>query len=433
MIESLRSKIQEWESSPRCHIIIGTGNGGTFCAGGDVKTIVQNLAKGDSSAGITFFKEEFELDYALASLKTPYVAILDGITMGGGVGLSINAMFRVATERTVFAMPETKIGYSPDVGASFFLPRLDGALGRYLGLTGETLTGREVFEAGVATHFVSSHRLPQLLDRLTSLDSPTPETINNTLEEFHSERLPEEPESKVVTGSGRTAIDRAFGSDSVEGIFKDLEKMQNDSSASEESAAWASKALATLNERSPTSLHVAFEALKRGRKTTLAQALGVELGIATAFCTGASRDFITGVSALLINKQGGRPAWDPSEIKDVKQSDVVDKFFSASSPFFKNLPTTSFTAPEAGDGPGVVTETDPLRFSLPSEEEIGRLVRGEHPSSSDTSLDLPELLERSRELYGKAGVEAKVKDVVARRCEVVAKTDNQEQYLRWKH
>ncbi|KAG8863149.1 hypothetical protein FRB96_009331 [Tulasnella sp. 330] len=289
-------------------------------------------------------------------------------------------------------------------------------------------------EAGVATHFVSSHRLPQLLDRLTSLDSPTPEIINDTLEEFYSERLPEEPASKVVTGPGRAAIDHTFSSDSIEKIYKDLEKTQQDS-ANSESAAWAAKTILTLSERSPTSLHVAFEALNRGKKTTLAQALSVELGIATAFCTGASRDFITGVSALLIDKEQGRPAWEPSEVKDVKQSDVIDKFFDSNSPFLKDLPeTTTFTAtPEAGveTSAAVATETDPLRFSLPSEEEIGRLVRGDHPSSSDTSLDLPELLERTRDLYRKAGVEEKVKDVVARRCEVVAKTEGQQEYLRW--
>lgn len=152
--------------------------------------------------------------------------------------------------------------------------------------------------------------------------------------------------------------------------------------------------------------------------------------------TGASRDFITGVSALLIEKQKGRPAWEPSEVKDVKDSDVVNKFFSANSPFLKGLPKATFTASSRTEGDvksfkAVATETDPLRFSLPSEDEIGLIVRGEHTSSSDTALDLSDLLERTRDLFNKAGVEDKVKDVVYRRCKVVAKTEGQEQYLRW--
>ncbi|KAG9017923.1 hypothetical protein FRB90_000152 [Tulasnella sp. 427] len=252
-----------------------------------LSAIVQQLQEGNPDTGIKFFKEEFELDYALARLTTPYIAILDGVTMGGGVGLSINAMFRVATENTVFAMPETKIGYSPDVGASFFLPRLDGALGTYLGLTGESLRGRE---------------------------------------------------------------------------------------------------------------------------------------------TGASPDFVTGVKALLIDKAKGRPEWSPNKIADVTPSTILSKFFSRESPFKQKVPEASFTSPESLSFP-----TDPMKFSLPSEEEIGRLVRGEHPSSSSTAFSLPELLQKTQELWGKQGVEVKVNDVVSRRCEVVPKSGMEEAHVRWIH
>lgn len=425
MLELLKSKIEEWEQSPRCHVIIGTGNGRAFCAGGDVKTIVQNLQKGNPETGIRFFKEEFELDYALARLKTPYIAILDGVTMGGGVGLSINAMFRVATENTVFAMPETKIGYSPDVGASFFLPRLDGALGTYLGLTGESLRGREVFESGIATHYVASHRIPALLERLNNLDKPTPEMINDALEEFHSERLSDEPRS-TVAGSRRKAVDMAFSGSSVEDIMGALSELANQHDHPE--SGWAKETLETLELRSPTSIFVAFEALREGKQQTLGQALSTELGIATAYCTGASPDFVTGVKALLIDKAQGRPEWAPNKIGDLSPSNVLSKFFSRDSPFLRKVPETSFTDPESLSFP-----TEPMKFSLPSEEEIGRLVRGEHPSSSSTAFSLEELLQKAQELWGKQGVEAKIKDVVSRRCEVVPKSGMQEAHVLWIH
>ncbi|KAG8907992.1 hypothetical protein FRB99_001158 [Tulasnella sp. 403] len=441
MIQMVRSSIEEWEKSPRCHLIIGTGNGRTFCAGGDVKgklsdaiiarlsitPIVTNIAQGKPELGIQFFKEEFELDFALALLKTPYVAILDGITFGGGVGLAINAMFRVATENTVFAMPETRIGYIPDVGASFFLPRLDGSLGTYLGLTGERLRGREVFESGVATHYVSSHRIPSLLERLTNLERPTPENINDAIEEFHSERLPEDPPSSLA-GPRRQAVDSVFAHQTVEKIMSALEHVEKDAAHPE--SAWAGRTLAVMRSHSPTSLRIALEALQRGKGMTLGQALTMEQGIATAFCRGASPDFVTGVTAHLIMKgeEKGKPEWEPKKLEEVPLSSVVERFFQSESRFLKDIPFGMFKRPEL-----ISETTDPMRFSLPSEEEIGQLVRGEHPSSSSTALTFEELVAKVQKLTGKKGVEGKVEDVVSRRCERVPKSGMGEAHLRWIH
>ena len=144
----MKPQLQAWEKSDLCSVIV-IGNEGSkvFCAGGDVKQVVRQLMSKDpaqKAAALSFFEQEYQLNHMLGTLKKPLVAVLNGITMGGGVGLSVHAPFRIATEHTVFAMPETAIGLFPDVGGSFFLPRLDGYLGTYLGLTGHMLKGQEV-------------------------------------------------------------------------------------------------------------------------------------------------------------------------------------------------------------------------------------------------------------------------------------------------
>lgn len=224
------------------------------------------------------------------------------LTVGGGVGLSAHAPFRIATENTRFAMPETNIGYSPDVGANFFLSRLDGEIGTYLGLTSYNLTGRAVLwvlhctlflvdglenvlkricsENGLATHYVPSRRIPQLLSQLAALNDPTPQMINSLIEEHYGEPLAEET-NNAIRGEIRDAVDIAFGHDTVEEIFASLEQLQQ--SSSEAVTKWAADTLAILEHRSPTSLKVALQAIRLGRKMTLAEVLRMEMGIATAF------------------------------------------------------------------------------------------------------------------------------------------------------
>jgi 3-hydroxyisobutyryl-CoA hydrolase len=142
--------------------------GKAFCAGGDVVEVTKSVRSG-SSYHRDFFREEYALNALIGTLGIPYVALVDGILMGGGVGLSVHGSFRVGTERTLFAMPETRIGLFPDVGGSFFLPRLGGKLGLYLALTGERLKGTDVFKAGIATHITHAAKLPALEQDLLSL------------------------------------------------------------------------------------------------------------------------------------------------------------------------------------------------------------------------------------------------------------------------
>src|SRR5450432_185982 len=172
MARKIIPRLREWEKSDMANIILMSGAGTkAFCAGGDVAALAQQNKGGveGQKESTDYFALEYQLDHLIATYSKPYVAIMDGITMGGGVGLSVHAPFRIATERTLFAMPETTIGFFPDVGASFFLPRMPGSVGTYLALTSEKLRGVNVFYAGVATHYIHSTSLPSLERRLAEL------------------------------------------------------------------------------------------------------------------------------------------------------------------------------------------------------------------------------------------------------------------------
>jgi len=428
MINLLRPKLEQWENSELCRIVIGTGAGRGFCAGGDVERVVKDGSEENTRpSAINYFKLEFELDYQLATLQKPYVAICDGFTMGGGVGLLAHAPFRIATERTKFATPETKIGYCPDVGANYFLPRLDGALGKYLALTGASLDGRAVFEHGLATHFVPSSRIPQLLGQLESFDDPTPERINSTIEEFYGERSVDE-QTNTIVGDVRVAVDTAFGHNSVEKILESLTEFLG--SSSEAVASWAKSTLTELNLRSPTSLVVALEAIHRGKQMSLAEVLQMEMGIATAFLSGGSPDFKTGVTAVLIDKlRDGRPAWSPSALEEIDQTGLVKSFFDSDSQYLRDSPRLELPTER---GVGVQEHGSSMKFALPSEQEIEQIVRGTHAKSSSVAYNLGDLIKKFVTMTSrKHGVEDKIREVAARRCVIVEDPD-QYHSLRWK-
>ena len=194
MIRKIVPRLQEWAKSDMANVVVIKGSGPkAFCAGGDVTTLALDNTKGEEGQqrSTDYFALEYKLDHLIATYSKPYVAFMDGITMGGGVGLSVHAPFRIATERTLFAMPETTIGLFPDVGASFFLPRMPGGVGTYLALTSEKLKGPNVFYTGVATHYIHSTSLPALERRLAELrfkDYDSLDTrlnvIDSTIEEF---------------------------------------------------------------------------------------------------------------------------------------------------------------------------------------------------------------------------------------------------------
>merc|ERR1712137_794272 len=179
MIRQITPALKKWQAEEKVLVLIKGTGGKAFCAGGDVRTIVESRHDPNSTLAQDFFSEEYQLNYLISTLEIPYIALIDGITMGGGVGLSVHCHYRVATERTLFAMPETAIGFFPDVGGTYFLPKLKGKLGLFLGLTGYRLKGADVYHAGIATHALNSTNLGEieqellassLNDRLTAIE-----------------------------------------------------------------------------------------------------------------------------------------------------------------------------------------------------------------------------------------------------------------------
>ncbi|KAJ6113054.1 3-hydroxyisobutyryl-CoA hydrolase [Penicillium capsulatum] len=369
-----------------------------LCAGGDVAALALQNEKGEEGqrASTEFFGLEYRLDHLIATYSKPVISFMDGITMGGGVGLSMHAPFRIATERTVFAMPETTIGFFPDVGGSFFLPRLDGETGTYLALTSERLKGVQALYSGIATHYMHSSVLSNLTQRLSELVFPDnvelPERldiVNKTIAEF-SLGLPSlEEEPMLLAGELRQAIDRCFQHTSVEEIINALER-------EEKHQEWARKTIETLLSRSPTSLKVTLRQLRLGKQWDIAETFQREHDIAGNFMRHP--DFVEGVKARLMSKPPRQAQWQPSSLSEVQSSDV--------GAFFER--------PE-GEGPlRLQTEVNysqypHQRFALPSEGEIEKLAR---ESRSNKAKIIETCVKRWNQ---KEGVREKVTEVLDRR------------------
>ncbi|KAM6268455.1 3-hydroxyisobutyryl-CoA hydrolase, mitochondrial isoform 3-T3 [Porphyrio hochstetteri] len=312
MIQQIYPQIKTWEQDPETFLIIIKGTGGkAFCAGGDIRAITEAGKAGDRLAQ-DFFREEYMLNNAIGTCKKPYVALIDGITMGGGVGLSVHGHFRVATEKTLFAMPETAIGLFPDVGGGYFLPRLSGKVGYYLALTGFRLKGRDVLKAGIATHFVDSEQLPTLEKDLIALKSPSMENIADLLNAYHMKSKVDQ--EKFVLDEHMEKINSLFSANSMEEIVK---KLKQDGSP------FATKQLETINKMSPTSLKLTLRQLREGASMSLQDVLTMEYRLSQACMRG--HDFYEGVRAVLIDKDQS-PRWKPAALEDVSDEFVDDCF-----------------------------------------------------------------------------------------------------------
>jgi 3-hydroxyisobutyryl-CoA hydrolase len=330
MIRKIAPRLREWERSDMANVVVIKGAGDkAFCAGGDVAALAQlNQQQPDGwKKSADYFALEYKLDHYIATYRKPYVAFMDGITMGGGVGLSVHAPFRIATERTVFAMPETTIGFFPDVGASFFLPRMNGAVGTYLALTSDRLFGANVFYSGVATHYIHSTSLNALESRLAEIRFKDYDSfekrlafVNDTIEEYCTGLPHDEP--MVLAGERRKAIDRCFSKDSVNDIIAALEAERG------ENEEWARQTIDTLHKRSPTAVSVALRQMRIARDWSIKETFVREHQIAAKFMQHP--DFTEGVSALLIRK--AKPTWQPKALEDIKPGDDVARpFFETSS------------------------------------------------------------------------------------------------------
>lgn len=303
MVRQITSALTKWQGNKDLVIIKGVGDK-SFCAGGDVRAIVDN---GPVESSRNFFREEYRLNDLIGSYKPDYIAIIDGITMGGGVGLSVHGKYRVATERTMFAMPETAIGLFPDVGGGYFLPRLQGQLGLYLGLTGFRLKGEDVVKAGVATHYVPSEKLDDLEKEL--FKSKNSSEVESVLNKFHVKSPTE-----FVLAKSINQINLCFSAATVEGIIANLEK---------DGSEWAIATLKTLAKMSPTSLKVTKKQLEIGANSDLRQCLKMEFRMAVHSVIDS--DFKEGVRAMLVDRDQN-PKWNPAKLSDVTDCQV-NRFF----------------------------------------------------------------------------------------------------------
>ncbi|RDA87654.1 hypothetical protein CP532_3784 [Ophiocordyceps camponoti-leonardi (nom. inval.)] len=448
MIRKIIPRLVQWEKSDMANVIVIKGAGDlAMCAGGDVLQLaMQNQESEDGwKKSAAYFALEYKLDHYIATYTKPLIAFMDGVTMGGGVGLSIHAPFRIATERTIFAMPETAIGFFPDVGASFFLPRMNGAIGTYLALTGDRLTGPNVFYTGIATHYLHSTSLPDLEARLAELrfrDSANYKTrlelINETLEEFCT-GLPYDQPMKLA-GDVRRAVDRCFSKNTVGEIIAALREevgsaqrsraeatseqtvAQKTASQGDEAVqqreppapgslghkkksagktateVWAQQQLDTLLKRSPTSVHVALRQMRVAKSWDLAKAFNQEYQMASKFMQHP--DFTEGVTALLKRKEPAR--WNPESLQAISERhDVAAPFFK----FEDEAPLRLFNDQTYSHYPHA-------SLGVPTEREVKAMVN----SGNYTLEQLEKTLVASRK--GRQGIAEVVREIIERKTTV---------------
>ncbi|KAJ6732118.1 3-HYDROXYISOBUTYRYL-COA HYDROLASE-RELATED [Salix purpurea] len=317
MIFQMIKELKAFEADPKVKIVILKGNGKAFCAGGDVLASYTCLVAGHWSYGTNFYKKQVMLDYLVATYGKPVVAIIDGIVMGGGAGLSLQATFRIVTENTVFAMPETAIGHFADVGSSYFLSRLPGFYGEYLGLTGAKIRGAEMVECGLATHFMLAKDVC-LLE--TALDEVTSDT--KTISEIISKFTHKSNDKQHGAYSRLEIINKCFSRTTVEEILSSLE-----SEAETKSEKWILDAINWIKSACPTSLKISLRSIREGRTKELEQCLIQECTIVCHIVRRTvSNDFYEGVRAILLDKDKN-PKWEPSKLELVTD-EMVDKYFS---------------------------------------------------------------------------------------------------------
>jgi enoyl-CoA hydratase len=306
MCRAMLDALTAWRDDPTVEIVlIDHAEGRGFCAGGDIRMIAESGA-GDGSQARDFFRVEYQLNHALFTYEKPVIAFMDGITMGGGVGISQPARYRIATENTKFAMPETGIGLFPDVGGGWYLSRLPGRMGEYLALTGHRLDGAECLALGLATHYLPVEALEDAKTRIAS-DPVSAETILADLS------VPS-PEPRIA--AHRAEIDRLFAGDTVEEVFAAL---------AADPGEWAATQLATLRTKSPQSMKVSLRLVREGRdKASFADEMRQEFAIGGR--VAQRHDFIEGVRALIVDKDNA-PRWDPATPEAVSD-ESIDAIFA---------------------------------------------------------------------------------------------------------
>ncbi len=307
MDHAMTAALLEWRDDPEVHsVIIDHAEGRGFCAGGDIAFLRNSALNDGGVSGRKFFYKEYQLNHLLVTYPKPVVAFMDGITMGGGVGISQPAKFRVATENTRFAMPETGIGLFPDVGGGWHLSRLSGRIGQFLALTGARIDGAECHWTGLATHYLPHEALAEAKQRIAHGHEP-----GGVL----SSLAVTPPEARIEGNAARIA--RYFASDRYEEILASLEADGSD---------WAAKELATLRTKSPQTCKVALRQLHDSLECAdFAANMVMEYRIASRVLT--LPDFAEGVRAVIVDKDNA-PKWQPATPESVTDA-LIDTIFGA--------------------------------------------------------------------------------------------------------
>ena len=308
MVRDMASALHEWRDDPDVRIIlIDHAEGRGFCAGGDVVTISQDV-EGHEMAARAFFFDEYRLNHLEYTYPKPGIAFMDGVTMGGGVGIACPCRFRVATERTVLAMPETAIGIFPDVGGGRYLSRLRGRMAQFLALTGARLDGAECLKLRLATHYIPSERLEEAKERVMA----QPFRVQAILDELSDEP----PQARISDNLQK--IDRYFASDRLEDI---LDALDEGGAMGDE---WAAKEAASIRKKSPMACKVSLKLLQESPyQLHFVDEMRMEYGIMVRMIRHP--DFKEGVRALLIDKDN-KPNWSPTRPEAIGERDVAAFF-----------------------------------------------------------------------------------------------------------
>lgn len=306
----MRLNLERWAHDPSIRAVVVQGAGEkAFCAGGDIVTLY-NAGKAGEAGWENFFADEYRMNATIGYFPKPYIALVDGIAMGGGVGISVHGSHRVATERMLFAMPETGIGLVPDVGGGYFMPRLKGEAGMFLALTGTRLKAADCVAFGIATHFVPSDRLAALIDALAEADLADNAAVDAVIADFVGDPGP----AQVI--EHQPQIDRHFAAPSVEAIIAALDGDDDP---------WAQEIAKIMRRMSPTSMKLTYRQMREGRSLGLKDALKLEYRLVSAIKDG--HDFFEGVRAQLIEKDRN-PQWRPADLAAVTP-DMIARYFQA--------------------------------------------------------------------------------------------------------
>ncbi|QPG74419.1 hypothetical protein FOA43_001748 [Brettanomyces nanus] len=422
-----------------------------FCAGGDVVSCAKYNMNGEPEKSVQLFDKEYNLDYLLAVYGKPVVSLVNGIAMGGGVGLAVHGPFRVVCESTRIAMPETRIGFFDDVGTSFWLPKLDGNLGFYLSLTGNDLRGLDTLIGGFGTHYVPSNRFDDLTERLSYLELENlsadrrreifsnPDEyyalVSEAIEEF-TEDIPSDHQFKF-TPEQLSTIEKCFNPKthkSVEQIVDDLLSDGTD---------FAVVTAKNLQSKSPISLQVNWQLMLKGMNSTIHEALNNELKVASKMMVNYKpNDFNGAIDARLIKKI------PDSEKIEYKYKDVA----SVPASVIDELSSLEVFNPDAGEGENAESKVSllenlkisqfeecpnlmqnytryPYQMGLPSQKEISRYIKGEDDSNRQYSVTIKEAIKYFQRKYkNKNGVTYKVKNVLGRKTKP---SEYGKEYLDW--